>query len=45
VFDALADAHTYPEWWSAVYLKVEGDRTLGVGAVTRLSSRAGSRTT
>lgn len=35
VFDALADAHTYPEWWSAVYLKVEGDRTLGVGAVTR----------
>ena len=35
VFDALADAHTYPEWWSAVYLEVEGDRTPQVGAVTR----------
>jgi uncharacterized protein YndB with AHSA1/START domain len=35
VFDALADAHTYPEWWSGVYLAVEGDGTPQVGAVTR----------
>src|SRR3954452_23362075 len=30
VFDVLADAHTYPEWWKPVYLgvKTEGDYTL-----------------
>jgi quercetin dioxygenase-like cupin family protein/uncharacterized protein YndB with AHSA1/START domain len=30
VFDVLADAHTYPEWWKPVYLDVrtEGDFTL-----------------
>ena len=25
VFDALADARTYPEWWRPVYLDVETD--------------------
>ena len=25
VFDALADARTYPEWWKPVYIEVEAD--------------------
>ena len=25
VFGALADARTYPEWWTPVYIDVEGD--------------------
>jgi len=25
VYDVLADARTYPEWWQPVYLAVEGD--------------------
>jgi uncharacterized protein YndB with AHSA1/START domain len=24
VFEALADARTYPEWWTPVYIDVEG---------------------
>lgn len=35
VFDALADARTYPEWWKPVYLSVEGESEPGVGQVTR----------
>ncbi len=35
VFDALADARTYPQWWRAVYLEVEADGPPGVGAVSR----------
>jgi uncharacterized protein YndB with AHSA1/START domain len=27
VYEALADARTYPEWWRPVYKSVEGDRT------------------
>ena len=25
VFEALADARTYPEWWRPVYLEVDAD--------------------
>jgi uncharacterized protein YndB with AHSA1/START domain len=25
VYDAVADARTYPDWWKPVYLSVEGD--------------------
>ncbi len=35
VFDALADARTYPDWWKPVYIKVEGDSPPEVGAVTK----------
>ena len=31
VFDALADARTYPEWWRPVYLAVEADGPPEVG--------------
>ena len=31
VFDALADARTYPEWWRPVYLSVEADGEPAVG--------------
>ena len=34
VFEALADARTYPEWWSAVYIDVEADGPPRVGAVS-----------
>jgi hypothetical protein len=39
VYDVMADARTYPEWWKPVYLSVEGDEK-----VTRITSRGGSRT-
>lgn len=35
VFEALADARTYPEWWTPVYIEVEGDAEPEVGAATR----------
>jgi uncharacterized protein YndB with AHSA1/START domain len=35
VFEALADARTYPEWWKPVYIEVEGDSPPDVGATTR----------
>jgi mannose-6-phosphate isomerase-like protein (cupin superfamily)/uncharacterized protein YndB with AHSA1/START domain len=35
VFDALADARTYPEWWTPVYIDIEADGPPAVGAVTR----------
>lgn len=31
VFDALADARTYPEWWTPVYLEVQSDGTPSAG--------------
>ena len=31
VFDALADARTYPEWWKPVYLNVDADGAPEVG--------------
>ena len=45
VFDALADARTYPEWWKPVYIEVDGDCEPAAGCVTSRSSRAGSPTT
>jgi len=35
VFEALADARTYPEWWGAVYLEVEADCPPEVGCVSK----------
>lgn len=35
IFDALADARTYPEWWRPVYLKVDADCEPRVGCVSR----------
>jgi uncharacterized protein YndB with AHSA1/START domain len=35
VFDALADARTYPDWWSAVYIAVDADGPAEVGCVSR----------
>jgi hypothetical protein len=35
VFDAVADARTYPAWWRPVYIDVESDGPPAVGAVTR----------
>jgi uncharacterized protein YndB with AHSA1/START domain len=35
VFDALADARTYPEWWQPVYLAAEADGPPEVGRVSR----------
>jgi uncharacterized protein YndB with AHSA1/START domain len=37
VFDALADARTYPDWWKPVYRSVEGEGEPGVGQQTRHS--------
>ena len=35
VFDAIADARTYPAWWRPVYLEVQSDGPLRVGAESR----------
>ena len=35
VFDALADARTYPEWWKPVYIEVDGDCEPVAGCVTQ----------
>ena len=35
VFEALADARTYPEWWKPVYIEVEGDSPPAEGVATR----------
>jgi len=35
VFNALADARTYPIWWKPVYLQVEADGPPNVGCVSR----------
>jgi len=35
VFDALADARTYPAWWRPVYLDVEADGPAEIGKVSR----------
>jgi mannose-6-phosphate isomerase-like protein (cupin superfamily) len=35
VFDALADARTYPLWWRSVYIDVEASGPPAVGAITR----------
>jgi uncharacterized protein YndB with AHSA1/START domain len=35
VFEALADARTYPEWWRPVYITVEADGPPEVGRVSQ----------
>src|SRR5687767_168989 len=35
VFDALADAETYPHWWKPVYKQVQVEGPPGVGQVSR----------
>jgi uncharacterized protein YndB with AHSA1/START domain/quercetin dioxygenase-like cupin family protein len=35
VFDALADARSYPEWWRPVYIDVEADGEPAVGKESR----------
>ncbi len=35
VFQALADARTYPQWWTPVYREVEADGPPSVGATSR----------
>lgn len=35
VFDALADARSYPDWWRPVYIEVEADGPPAVGRVSR----------
>jgi uncharacterized protein YndB with AHSA1/START domain/quercetin dioxygenase-like cupin family protein len=35
VFDALADARSYPAWWRPVYLEVEADGEPGLGMESR----------
>ena len=35
VYDALADARTYPEWWKPVYIAVDADGPPEVGTVSR----------
>ena len=34
VFDALADARTYPDWWTPIYKEVRGDGPPEVGRTT-----------
>ena len=40
VFDALADARTYPEWWTPIYREAEGDGPPAVGRETRQKFKA-----
>jgi uncharacterized protein YndB with AHSA1/START domain/quercetin dioxygenase-like cupin family protein len=35
VFDALADARTYPRWWTPVYIDVDADGPPALGKVSR----------
>ncbi len=34
VFEALADARTYPQWWKPVYLRVDSDGPPAVGRIS-----------
>ena len=40
VFDALADARTYPEWWKPIYREVESDGPPEVGRESRQKFKA-----
>ncbi len=35
VFNALADARTYPDWWKPVYIDVQADGPPAVGGVSK----------
>jgi uncharacterized protein YndB with AHSA1/START domain len=40
VFDALADARTYPQWWTPIYRQVSSDGPPEVGGESRQRFRA-----
>jgi hypothetical protein len=40
VFDALADARTYPNWWQPTYREVEADGPPAVGCASRQKFKA-----
>jgi uncharacterized protein YndB with AHSA1/START domain len=40
VFEALADARTYPEWWTPIYREVEADGPPEVGRSSRQRFKA-----
>jgi uncharacterized protein YndB with AHSA1/START domain len=40
VFDALADARTYPEWWTPIYRQVDADGPPAVGRISRQKFKA-----
>src|SRR5438874_1304462 len=40
VFEALADARTYPIWWSPIYKEVDADGPPAVGCASRQSFKA-----
>jgi uncharacterized protein YndB with AHSA1/START domain len=40
VFDALADARTYPAWWKPIYRQVDADGPPAVGCVSRQRFKA-----
>jgi uncharacterized protein YndB with AHSA1/START domain len=40
VFDALADARTYPTWWQPTYREVEADGPPAVGCASRQKFKA-----
>jgi uncharacterized protein YndB with AHSA1/START domain len=40
VFDSLADARTYPEWWTPIYREVDADGPPAVGSASRQRFRA-----
>jgi uncharacterized protein YndB with AHSA1/START domain len=44
VFEALADAATYPEWWRPVYIDVQCDGPPEQGRVSKHHSRGDSPT-
>ncbi|HLB23404.1 MAG TPA: hypothetical protein VJP07_04870 [Dehalococcoidia bacterium] len=35
VFDALADARRYPDWWTPAYIEVTSDDEPAVGAIAQ----------
>ena len=45
VFDALADARTYPDWWTPIYKEVhsDGGPELGRASTQRFSAKLGVR--
>lgn len=40
VFEALADAATYPEWWTPIYLEVDADGPPAMGCASRQNFKA-----
>jgi uncharacterized protein YndB with AHSA1/START domain len=40
VFDALADARTYPEWWTPIYREIQADGPPEVGRESRQKFKA-----